>query len=83
MDHVDGVMRGREAYQRPYILSLLIKEFFNVQDKIPERLNILEHFLPYVDEELKHGTALRHITRHILGLFQSQPRRQKISTVSK
>ena len=73
LKHVDGVMLGREAYQRPYVLSTVDQEFFNAQDKIPERLNILEHFLPYVDEELTKGTALRHITRHILGLFQSQP----------
>lgn len=73
LNQVDGVMLGREAYQRPYILSAVDQEFFDVQDKIPARLNILEHFLPYVDEELKQGTALRHITRHILGLFQSQP----------
>ncbi len=73
LNHVDGVMLGREAYQRPYILSAVDQEFFNAQHKIPERLNILEHFLPYVDEELSQGTALRHITRHILGLFQSQP----------
>ena len=73
LKHVDGVMLGREAYQRPYILSSVDQEFFNVQAKIPERLKILNHFLPYVEEELKQGTALRHITRHILGLFQSQP----------
>jgi len=73
LKYVDGVMLGREAYQRPYILSAVDKEFFDVQDEIPERLNILEHFLPYIDTELSDGTALRHITRHILGLFQSQP----------
>lgn len=73
LQYVDGVMLGREAYQSPYILSAVDNEFFNAQDEIPERLNILESFLPYVDEELNHGTALRHITRHILGLFQSQP----------
>jgi len=73
LKHVDGVMLGREAYQRPYILSSVDKEFFNAHDEIPERLNVLENFLPYVDEELKNGTALRHITRHVLGLFQSQP----------
>ena len=73
LNHVDGVMLGREAYQRPYVLSTVDQEFFHSQDPVPERLNILEHFLPYVDEELRQGTALRHITRHILGLFQSQP----------
>ncbi|PCJ39953.1 MAG: tRNA dihydrouridine(20/20a) synthase DusA [SAR86 cluster bacterium] len=73
LQHVDGVMLGREAYQHPYILSAVDQEFFNLTDSIPERLKVLEYFLPYVADELKQGTALRHITRHILGLFQSQP----------
>lgn len=71
--HVDGVMLGREAYQQPYILSTVDQEFFNASNEIPERQEILECFLPYVAEELGQGTALRHITRHILGLFQQQP----------
>jgi len=71
--HVDGVMLGREAYQHPYILSAVDQEFFNADNEIPERQKILEYFLPYVAEELQQGTALRHITRHILGLFQNQP----------
>jgi tRNA-dihydrouridine synthase A len=73
LQHVDGVMLGREAYQHPYILAGVDQEFFNVSDEIPQRLQVLEHFLPYVSEELRQGTALRHITRHILGLFQNQP----------
>jgi len=73
LQHVDGVMLGREAYQHPYILSAVDQEFFNIKNEIPERFRILELFLPYVARELKHGTALRHISRHILGLFQSQP----------
>ena len=66
-------MLGREAYQHPYILSAVDQEFFNEQAEIPGRLTVLNQFLPYVAEELRQGTALRHITRHILGLFQSQP----------
>ncbi|MFL2840995.1 MAG: tRNA dihydrouridine(20/20a) synthase DusA [Pseudohongiellaceae bacterium] len=73
IQHVDGAMLGREVYQQPYILSAVDKEFFNATDDIPGRLKILEYFLPYVAKELNEGTALRHITRHILGLFQSQP----------
>jgi tRNA-dihydrouridine synthase A len=29
--------------------------------------------LPYIAEELQQGTALNHITRHLLGLFQGVP----------
>ena len=59
LTRVDGVMLGREAYQHPYLLAAVDQE--------------LEHFLPYVARELQGGTALRHISRHILGLFQGQP----------
>ena len=71
--HVDGVMLGREAYQHPYSLAAVDQEFFNADSEIPGRMEILELLLPYVASELKQGTALRHISRHILGLFQGQP----------
>ena len=29
--------------------------------------------LPYVEAELAQGTALKHITRHLLGLYQGLP----------
>lgn len=73
LSKVDGVMLGREAYQHPYSLAGVDQEFFNASTDIPNRMQILELFLPYVAKELKQGTALRHISRHILGLFQGQP----------
>ena len=30
--------------------------------------------MPYVQRELSDGVALKHITRHVLGLFHNQPR---------
>jgi len=29
--------------------------------------------LPYIEKELARGTFLKHITRHMLGLFAGQP----------
>ena len=29
--------------------------------------------LPYIERELAAGTPLRHVTRHMLGLFAGQP----------
>jgi len=72
LQHVDGVMLGREAYQQPYILAQVDRVIFNSQEPVPERLKILEKLLPYVLDELEQGTALRHISRHILGLFHGQ-----------
>lgn len=74
---VDGVMLGREAYQQPYILSQVDRELFNAGPDSPDRLQILEKLLPYVARELENGTALRHITRHLLGLFHGQPAGKK------
>jgi tRNA-dihydrouridine synthase A len=34
---------------------------------------VLERFEDYVQRELASGTALKHMTRHILGLFQGLP----------
>jgi len=34
---------------------------------------VLEQFIDYAREEMISGTALKHMSRHILGLFQGQP----------
>ncbi len=72
LQHVDGVMLGREAYQQPYLLAQVDQIIFGSQEPVPARLKILEKLLPYVLDELKQGTSLRHISRHILGLFHGQ-----------
>ena len=67
--HVDGVMLGREAYQNPYGLAEWVRVLYGFAEPIPERTEIIERLLPYVERELAEGTPLRSITRHILGLF--------------
>jgi tRNA-dihydrouridine synthase A len=37
------------------------------------RDQVLLDFIPYIEEQLAEGAQLNHITRHILGLFQSVP----------
>lgn len=73
LQHVDGVMLGREAYSNPYSLASIDQQLFQDQHEIPSRLEVLERFLPYVEQELEKGCYLKHITRHILGLFQGCP----------
>jgi tRNA-dihydrouridine synthase A len=70
--HVDGVMIGRQAYHQPWFLTELETEFGSAGD-VPTRLDVIEKMLPYVEEELAAGTFLKHITRHMLGLFAGQP----------
>jgi len=73
LEHVDGVMIGRAAYQNPYILAEVDARFFGSKTTTPTRHEIVEALLPYVERQLKRGVSLNAITRHILGLFQGMP----------
>ena len=68
--HVDAVMIGRMAYHEPYRLHLLDCALSGRASKPREQL--LREYLPYVQRQLDGGVALKHITRHILGLFHAQ-----------
>ncbi len=68
---VDGVMLGRAAYHDPWLLARLEAELYG--EPLPEREAVLQHLRPYVEAELARGTALKHITRHLLGLYQGEP----------
>ena len=70
---VDGVMLGRAVYHNPYLLAEVDQRFFNATHAIPGREEIVRQMLPYIDRELNAGTPLKHITRHMLGLFQGMP----------
>ena len=70
--HVDGVMIGREAYHNPYFLTLLEQRLGSAVTP-PQRADVVEAMLPYIDRELAAGTRLHSITRHMLGLFAGQP----------
>ena len=74
LQHVDGVMVGREAYHNPWILAEVDTLLYGSDEPIPEdRKAILEAFLLYVQSQLEAGIPLKHMTRHILGLFQGMP----------
>jgi tRNA-dihydrouridine synthase A len=70
---VDGVMLGREAYHNPYLLAGVDARFYGAPQHPPSRDLIIRRMLPYIETELNAGTALKHITRHMLGLFQGVP----------
>ena len=72
--HVDGVMLGREAYENPFVLAELQAVLFDGQaEPLLDRYEILLRYVPFVQAELAAGTPLARITRHILGLYRSQP----------
>jgi tRNA-dihydrouridine synthase A len=73
LQHIDGVMMGREAYHNPYLLAEVDRRFFGVQTEPPSREAILELLIPYVQRQLKAGVRLNSVSRHILGLFHGMP----------
>jgi tRNA-dihydrouridine synthase A len=68
---VDGVMLGRAAYHDPYVLALVEAALYG--EPLPTREDVLHRMRPYVEAELARGTALKHISRHLLGLYQGEP----------
>jgi tRNA-dihydrouridine synthase A len=73
LHHVDGVMLGRAAYHEPYVLHALHGALYAPDAALRPRAELLRELEPYVRAELARGTALKHITRHVLGLFHGQP----------
>jgi tRNA-dihydrouridine synthase A len=72
LSQLDGVMLGREAYQNPFILHAVDSLLFNEDTENKTRLDYLQAYLPYVEEQLKLGIPLQHMSRHILGLFKGE-----------
>ncbi len=71
LQHVDGVMLGRAAYHDPYVLARVEHALYG--EPLPDRDEVMERMSPYIEAELAQGTALKHITRHLLGLYQGLP----------
>ena len=69
--HVDGAMLGRAAYHTPYLLHELDVAWFG--GTLRSRGELLRAYRPYVESQLARGVQLKHITRHLLGLFAGQP----------
>ena len=70
LEHVDGVMVGREAYQNPYMMASVDALVFADPHPVPSRHDVVRLMIPYIEQELAKGNHLSHITRHMLGLFQ-------------
>jgi len=70
LQHVDGVMLGREAYHNPYMLAQVDRLFYGDNGEEPSRNEIIDEFSGYVEEQLMSGERLQAITRHLHGLYK-------------
>ena len=71
LQHVDGVMIGRQAYENPYFLASLDAKLFNTS--LSSRHEVLERYKPYVQQQLESGVPLATLARHLSGLFYRVP----------
>ena len=72
LEHVNGVMVGREAYHNPYLLAEIDQHLFASTAPIPSREQIIAQLIPYINREMGNGIRLNSIVRHILGLFHGE-----------
>lgn len=73
LEHVDGVMLGRAAYQEPWRLLSVDREIFGEAAPHATMQDALEVMMPYIEQQLARGTRLHAITRHFVGAFHAVP----------
>lgn len=73
LEHVDGVMIGREAYHNPYWLASWDRTFYaDTSDAAPERTReeIEAIMNDYADGEVARGAPRHAVMRHMVGLYK-------------
>jgi len=86
LDGLDGIMLGREAYQRPVVLARLDALVFGSEpngDKSHSdretldaavRAGAVERMQRYTERQLARGEKLSAVVRHMQGLYAGEPR---------
>lgn len=65
LQQVDGVMLGRVICSNPYFLA-------HFDETKQSREAIIQAYLPYILNEYAQGVPMRHMTRHLIGLYQGE-----------
>jgi tRNA-dihydrouridine synthase A len=71
LQHVDGVMMGRAAYQLPALLADVDARLFGGKPRHVDEA--VAQFTNYIEAKLLDGVPLHAMTRHMLGLFNGRP----------
>ena len=65
------MMLGRAAYHDPWVLAEAGATVYGTAART--RADVVQAMRSYAETELKSGTPLRAIARHMLGLYHGQP----------
>ncbi len=79
LEHVDGVMLGRAAYQNPELLIGIDPALFGEEAPVADAFEAIEAFMPTIARGLARGERLQDYTRHLHGLFARPARRPRLS----
>lgn len=74
LQHMDGVMLGRAAYNNPMLLAEVDARIFGDVHPVPDLPAIMDAMANYAESEMAKGhTRLNNIARHMLGLANGRP----------
>ena len=68
LQHVDGVMIGRAAYENPFIVKDIDHDIYGLEKAVKSKKIILNKYLDYVEEKLDQGHDLSRMMKHLFGL---------------
>jgi len=71
LNHVDGVMLGRAAYQNPALLAEVDARFFGTHKRDLD--TAVEVYCDHVERKLAEGVRLHTLVKPMLGLFNGLP----------
>ena len=73
LQHVDGVMIGREVYSNPYFLATIDQQVFGDDHQVLTEYELVVRYKEYVAAQLALGVPLRSLIRYLVGLFKGHP----------
>ncbi|SET78720.1 tRNA dihydrouridine(20/20a) synthase DusA [Thalassotalea agarivorans] len=78
LNHVDGVMIGREVYYNPYILASADQTIYGADTPIITREALIDHMCEYIDQVVasEQGRAW-HVIRHMISMCNGLPGAKK------
>ena len=81
LNGLDGVMIGRAAYQTPLELLQVDQLIFGINPPSKDAEQALKAYQPYIDEMLTQGVPLKHLSRHLVGLYHNVPGAKKFRQI--
>ncbi len=81
LQHVDGVMVGREAYHNPWTMADWDATFFAASGAMNTRTEVEKHMISYMESlqntSKDRPTHWHAVARHMMGLYNGQPGARK------